>query len=151
MAKDCYEAMCECRPAWAVEKADGPACWWPLLVPRGRIAQYCIDRQGMGVPEECLPLALACFSVCGWKLVRMNGRLGMESGCAEPTNKAGCLKRLETQLGNVGNVFLAWEKLQRILAWMEARKPEQAHPAQPEPQDSKPRRRAWTPRVARRR
>ena len=115
--------LTSCRRAWAVERADGPASRWPRLAPRPSIAQHCQDRQGLGVPEESLPMALACYSVCGWKLVETRGRIDLEAGCSEPVNGEGCRRHLAIQTRTVAEAFSAWTKLQAVLAEMEAYQP----------------------------
>lgn len=104
------------RQAWAVEWADGPASRWPILVPRRDLAQFCLDRKGFGVPEESLPLALASFSVCGWRLVDRLGVLDMEPASADPVNEWGCRQRLAHQKDIVARALHAWNGLQDALA-----------------------------------
>ncbi len=158
------DLLASCRQAWAVEWADGPASRWPRLVPRPSIAQYCLDRQGMGVPEESLPLELASCSVCGWRLVDRLGRLSLEPGCPEPVNAEGCRRHLSVQ-PNAASVLAAWTKLQAVLAEMEAHQPKmsresresrtQNQPATDAPASSEapaipPRRPKWAPKLAQR-
>jgi len=120
MDKSAVQPLTSYRQAWAVDWADGPASRWPILVPRKDIAQYCLDRKGFGVPEESLPLALAAFSVCGWRLVERQGSLDIEPASADAVNEWGCRQRLAMQRESVARAFLAWTELQATLAKMEA-------------------------------
>ena len=105
----------QCRLAWAVEEADGPASRWPRLVPRPGLEAFCLDRRGMGVPAESLPMVLQACSVCGWKPVFRSGRLELEAGVREPVNAEGCRRHLALNREAVARVFMAWEALQNML------------------------------------
>jgi hypothetical protein len=105
----------QCRLAWAVEEADGPASRWPRLVPRPGLEAFCHDRQGMGVPAECLPPVLACYSVCGWKPALRSGRLELEPGVAEPVNAEGCRRHMQLNREAAARAFMAREALQDML------------------------------------
>ncbi len=153
--QDLSQKLLACRAAWAVESAAGPACWWPRLVPDPRLAQFCRDRMGMGVPAECLPPALSAFSVCGWNPVFRDGRVCLDAGTAETSNGDGCLKSLAAREASVAQALHAWMKLQAVLSEMESAVPggvaamqEAATAVKTEQKGF--RRRAWTPRVARR-
>lgn len=113
------------RLAWAVEKADGPACWWPRLEPPAGLEKYCRDRQGMGVPAECLPLPLSCYSVNGWTLVQDASGIRLEpgapdpmTGVAEPRNLEGCRRHLELNKTAAVTTWQAWTDLQEALEAM---------------------------------
>lgn len=132
--------LAQFRIAWAVERADGPASRWPMLKPEPEIAQYCQDRQGMGVPAECLPMALSPYSVCGLmpaieggSLVLKPGAKNPRTGTCEPVNAEGCRRHLELNRETATRAFIAWKQLQSALAEMEAKKP-----PKPLPSDQKP-------------
>ncbi len=124
------ELLTSCRQAWAVEWADGPASRWPRLAPRPDLAQYCQDRQGFGVPEESLPMALACYSVCGWRLTDRLGRLCLEPGCPAPVNAEGCRRHLAIQTRAAAEAFIAWTKLQVALEEMATHQPKTSQKSQ---------------------
>ncbi len=105
----------QCRLAWAVKGADGPASRWPRLVPRPGLEAFCLDRRGMGVPAESLPMALQAYSVCGWKPAFRSGRLGLEAGARDPVNGEGCRRHLELNREAAARTFMAWEALQDML------------------------------------
>lgn len=145
------DRLAACRLGWAVDWADGPASRWPRLEPRPSIAQFCLDRQGFGIPAESLPLSLSPYSVCGWKLAVRNGSLVLEAGSAEPVNEWGCRRHLEGLKASALLAFKAWVDLQHALAELaSSAKPVSAGAS---PQEQAPRaklRKAWAPKVARR-
>jgi len=111
------------RRAWAVEKADGPASRWPRLTPRAGLEAFCRDRQGMGIPAESLPPALSPYSVCGWRLMLIDGVAQLRQGLRPaketadlPTNEEGCKRLLELCRTDATLALSAWIELQTVLA-----------------------------------
>lgn len=137
-------ALEQFRLAWAVDKADGPASRWPILVPKPGLEWCCGDMRGMGVPAESLPLGLSAFSVNGWTLALDASGIRLEPGAPDPRtgvcspkNAEGCRRYLELNRDSVTKTWLAWQALLRTLAQMEALTPA----ASPAPKPA-PRRRA---------
>ena len=120
-------SLAQCRLAWAVEWADGPASRWPRLVPAEGLAWCCGDMQGMGVPAESLPLPLSVYSVNGWTLavdasgIRLEpGAPDPRTGTSAPRNADGCRRHLDLNRNLATRTWLAWQALQKSLESMEA-------------------------------
>ncbi len=151
MNETIHDRLSACRRAWGVDWADGPASRWPRLAPRPELAQYCLDRQGFGVPAESLPVALSPYSVCGWKLAVRNGVLVLEAGCSEPVNEWGCRRHLENLKESAAQAFKAWIDLQHALAALaSSAKPVSAESGRGNQEPAVPTRKPWKPKIARR-
>ena len=135
--------LAQFKAAWAVDGADGPASRWPRLVPRPGLEWCCGDMQGMGVPAECLPLPLSCYSVNGWTLVQNASGLRLEPGAPDPRtgtsaprNAEGCRRHLALNHDLATKTWLAWQAMQKALKALAT----SAGPSSP-PQDPP----AWRP------
>ena len=152
MSETLHDKLSACRSGWAVDRADGPASRWPILVPRPAIAEFCLDRRGFGVPAESLPMSLSPYSVCGWKLAVRSGAVVLEAGCSDPVNEQGCRRHLKRFMASASKAYMAWASLQRVLAELASSAGSaSAEPSRQEQGAKAPQRRPWSPKVAKRR